>query len=194
MRLVLICSFFLTFTGIAATGSWKLEKNSKNIKVYTRSVEGQPIKEFKATTTIKADHLAIKKIILNVQAYTNWYPDVVESKLIKRKSANEIIAYTKLDVPWPASDRDLVSSLTSSSTSTSSKIVMKSAAGYVKEKSGLVRIPYSKGYWKLTTTNGVTKVHFQYIANPGGNLPDWIINMFIVDSPFQTMINLKAKF
>jgi hypothetical protein len=184
----------IPFLGITAPHSWELEKNDDGIKVYTRTVEGQPIKEFKAITSIKANHLAIKKVILNVGGYVNWYPDVVEAKVVKRKSATEVIAYTRLDVPWPASDRDVVSSISSSSTTNSSKVILKSASGYVSKKDGIVRIPYTSGFWKLTTTKGVTEVHFQYIGNPGGSLPDWIINMFIVDSPYQTLINLKAKF
>lgn len=190
---VLILGLIITSFGFSQNGDWELEKDEDGIKVYTREIEGEDIREFKAVATINAPRKTIAQIILNISDYKNWYPDITDSEIIKKIGPGEYYVYSALDLPWPASDRDGVSKMKVEKKEKYTKISISSVNGVKGEQSGYVRIPTSYGFWKLTPKGSGTKVHFQYFANPGGSLPDWIINMFIVDNPFETLQLLKEK-
>lgn len=189
--IILFTTLFSNFT--LAENSWELEKNANGIKVYTRTTASSPIKEFKAITTINADKLKISNILMKINNYVNWYPDISESSLLKIINANERIVYYKLDVPWPADDRDAVMKFEINKQPHEILIKMNSLTGYKAKIDGVVRIGKATGFWKLTTDGKKTKVIYQFLADPVGNLPAWIINMMIVDNPYKTMIALKEQ-
>jgi hypothetical protein len=55
-----------------------------------------------------------------------------------------------------------------------------------------LRIEISQGSWifKKIDDNRVEVIH-QFMSDPGGNIPKWIVNMFIVSGPYKTLENLK---
>jgi len=191
--IVLCCALFLVQNAMAQNGSWKLEKDENGIKVHTRTVAGESIREFKATTTIEAARSKVAAIITNINDYKNWYPDISDAKILKELSPTEFYVYNVLDLPWPATDRDGVSKMTITHDATSTTISIKSVDGVKGKVADYVRITKSYGFWKFTTEGAKTLVHFQYFASPAGSLPDWMINMFIVDNPYETLILLKRK-
>ena len=107
----------------------------------------------------------------------------------------ERIIYYKIDVPWPATDRDVVLKLSVKFNKEKKEIliVMNSVIGYKKEVSNVIRIKNASGFWRLTSEGGKTKVVYQFLGEPGGDMPTWIVNMMIVDSPFNALIALKKK-
>ena len=47
--------------------------------------------------------------------------------------------------------------------------------------------------WKMVPKNGGTEITNEYASNPGGNIPDWLINTQSVDNPMVTFENLQGK-
>jgi hypothetical protein len=178
---------------LATNGDWELEKNESGIKVYTRTIDGEDIREFKATVLIDAPVKKVADIILDINNYSTWYPQISESKIIKKINSNEYYVYNVLDLPWPSSDRDGVSKMNITITEAATTIKMEAINGVKPKNPDYVRITKSYGFWKFTKQGTKTSLHFQYFANPGGSLPDWIINMFIVDNPFETLQILRTK-
>ncbi|MFT5823870.1 MAG: hypothetical protein ACI8ZM_005135 [Crocinitomix sp.] len=192
-QFILFLAVILSSNCLAANGDWKLEKDESGIKIYTRTIDGEDIREFKALTTIGASRKTIAQIIANINDYASWYPDISEAAIIKKIGPGEYYVYNVLDLPWPATDRDGVSKMTIVKSEGTTIIKMHSVDGVKDENDDYVRITKSYGFWKLKTVGAKTSIHFQYFASPGGSLPDWIINMFIVDNPFQTLKLLKEK-
>jgi hypothetical protein len=187
--LLITCSIY------SNAGDWKLEKNSEGIKVYTRSNEGSEVLEFKATATINASRMSLAKIIANVAGYPNWFPNCSSAQLVEVISSTQRKYYYKLDLPWPASDRDAVMLLSVDVNNGAGITILNFTKSTGKpEVSGVIRMPAADGFWKLKTiSESKTELEYQFLADPGGSLPTWIINMFIVDGPFDTLIALKAK-
>ena len=53
-------------------------------------------------------------------------------------------------------------------------------------------MPSGKGKWVFTPLeNGKTQVYHQFGGDPGGSIPAWIVNMFLVDGPYKTMLGLQ---
>ena len=65
----------------------------------------------------------------------------------------------------------------------------------IEPKEGMIRMPKSDGKWILTQINdSTTFVQLEMMNDPGGTLPDWLVNSMITGSPFKTMSNLRNKF
>ena len=59
-------------------------------------------------------------------------------------------------------------------------------------QANLVRVKTLTGHWILTPKgNGKVSVSNEMMINPAGNLPQWIVNQFAVNSPFHTLSNLQ---
>ena len=70
---------------------------------------------------------------------------------------------------------------------------MKSAPNNLAEKKDVVRIRNAEGKWIFEDLkNGHIRVTYQFYGDPEGNIPSWIINLFIVDGPYDTLINLRS--
>ena len=73
-HIIFYATFLLSPQCFAGNGAWELEKNEDGIKIYTRTVDGENIREFKALTTIAASRKIIAKIIKPITI--RLFPDV----------------------------------------------------------------------------------------------------------------------
>lgn len=174
---------------------WKLEKTGEGINIYTRVYEGSDLKEFKAITVVNADSELLEKILENIEDYPKWQANVSTAKIITQVSKTEFYIYYTFDLPWPISDRDIVVNF-KKVVGVDGKIsyLLTSKPEYIKEKEGFVRIKNSFGKWQLSPQgkNKIEVLH-QFYGDPAGSLPNSVINMFIVDGPYTTLVNLKNK-
>ena len=174
---------------------WELSKDKNGIKVYTRQYEGSKIKEFKALTTVRSKMGALESLIDKVSEYPDWQANVSSAKLLDQVNQNEQYIYTTTNVPWPATDRDIV--LHSEKTVSEEGVVtynIVSSPSYIEADEDFLRITDAEGVWQfIPNEKGEIEVVHQFYGDPGGSLPNWIINMFIVDGPYDTLTNLKAR-
>jgi hypothetical protein len=175
-------------------GDWELKKDKDAIKVYTRSVEGSAIDEFKAVTVLNSTLIKdVLNIITNVSGFDKVFPDCSEAYVLEQDGRYNTVHYIKTDVPFPVSDRDGVyeQRTTIAPGGGSAKVVIRALTGRLPAKQGLVRITRGNGYWELLQVGADVKVTYQFHGDPGGSVPAWLANSFIVDHPFSTMENLR---
>ena len=176
--------------------AWELEKNKDGIRVYTRKVNGYSVKEYKAYGTVNASRLDIARILTRVGDLMNWMPNVDESRVIDIVSPTKRIVYYTVDLPWPTDDRDVVLDYTVDTDDDKdiTYIYMKENLTAKGEVDGFVRMKKASGHYKLTSIGqNKTKVEYQFLADPGGSLPSWLINMFIVDGPYDALQAIRDK-
>jgi hypothetical protein len=64
---------------------------------------------------------------------------------------------------------------------------------YLPEEKGYVRVAQVEGFWKLVPKGAdQTEVTYQVHTEPGGSVPSWLANKFVVEAPFNTLKALKA--
>ncbi len=195
-KLLFISTMLLAATSLNSS-SWELKKDNDGIKVYVRSVEGSSFKEYKGETVLKNTTLTkVLDVIFDIENYDKLFPDVSKQKVVKQISKYHNIHYVKISTPWPVSDRDNVSELeaTVSEDGKSAKIIVNARPDMVEKNKDLVRISGGKGHWELkeNSDNSVSVV-YQYHGNPGGSIPYWLANSFVVSHPFETLENLHKR-
>ena len=195
-KLLFISTMLLVATSLNSS-QWEQKKDDDGIKVYVRTVEGSSFKEYKGETTIQNTSLTdVLDVIFDVEKYDKLFPDLSGQKRIKLIGKYHHIHYTVVHTPWPIADRDNVTELEAkiADDGKSAHITINAKPDLVEKKDGLVRIPEGKGFWELTeNTDNSVKVVYQYHGNPGGTIPSWLANSFVVSHPFETLENLHKR-
>ena len=98
-------------------------------------------------------------------------------------------------MPWPFSDRDVISHIVVAQDSTGVVTITKMVMpDYIPAKKDVVRITNFKSMYILTPLGGgKVQVELQMMVDPGGNIPAWLINSNIVLAPYQTTVGMNNQ-
>jgi len=174
--------------------NWKLAKDKQDIQIYTRQMANSKLKEFKANTSIKTSVESVIVTLQDVDNYHKWMVYVKTSKLLKKINEDESYIYSEAKLPWPFNNRDIANHINVywSEEKDTATLVINGIPDYIPEKDGIVRMPVSKGVWYVYQLDKqTTKIEYIYGGDPGGSIPSWVVNLFIVDGPFKSLVNLK---
>lgn len=179
--------------GVVAQTNWQLQKDEQGIKIYTSENPTTSVKAVKVEVEFTDPIEEISSVILNVEAFPEWIYGCIESKVIVNQNDTVILYSHVTDAPWPFDDRDQISRFTKTKNKATGVITIAAASqkGF-PENEGYVRITQSNATWVLTPQkDGTVKTVYNLSFDPGGNIPAWMVNVFITDGPFETFINLK---
>ena len=173
---------------------WKLKKEKNNIKIFIRNSEGPNITEIRALSTVKASVELLVETVYDIDSYPEWVSNLETAEVLETVSKREIYYYYQADVPWPFSNRDDVMRFVMEEDPESGavKIILSGHPDYIPVKDKIVRLTLNKGYWKFTPlSNGETEIDYIFFTNEGKGYPNWLVNMFVVDGPFDMVLKLK---
>lgn len=174
--------------------NWEQKTHKDGITVWTRKVNQSDFKEFKGETIINGSLSDILSVFDDINCYTKWIHNCIEAKQVKRESAMKGTRYTAIKTPWPVSDRDVVFDYTVTQNRATKVVTSKlvGVKGGVPDK-GRVRMTYMVGSYELTPIGkNKTKVAFQSHNDPAGKVPTSLVNQMITDTPYHTLIKLRA--
>lgn len=175
---------------------WDLKKDKNGIKIYTKSVPGSSFKAFKGTTVLNAELRQVIAVIKDVEAYADWMPNSKRSEELSHPAETHQIYYLSTKAPWPVSDRDGVYEcrIRHDHTSQTTTVRIQALPDYLPEKKNHVRITRTDGFWRLKDLgDGRTDVHYEVLAEPGGNIPAWLARSKVVSVPYETLTGLSAR-
>jgi hypothetical protein len=64
---------------------------------------------------------------------------------------------------------------------------------YLSPVEGVVRIEKMIAYWKIVEKADGVEVTNEYASDPGGSLPDWVVNAQSVEGPYETFTSIQNK-
>jgi hypothetical protein len=179
-------------------GPWQFVKQADGIVVDRRVVTGSNLKEFRGRGTINAPVSAILAVFSDVPRATEWMDSCNGSHMVADLGDREKVVYNRTHAPWPVSDRDAV--LHNTVTVDEHERMLRLDFYNVTDAKeppvkGVVRMPFLRGHWTLwpSADGTTTRVEYQVHANPGGRLPDWIVNYVSRDLPHQTIEGLRKQ-
>lgn len=193
LRISAMLAYFSSPLSAQKADDWILKSEKDGIKVYYRQTGD--VHELKLVTQIRASLSGVVHLFDDVPTYPKWGYRLAESRLVKRISDTEMYYYVRIDFPWPLSDRDLImhthlkqdlQTRTLTSTSTA-------APDMLPEKEGVVRIRKAHSKWVITpAAPGLLSAEYYLYSNPGGSLPDWLINLAVDVGPRESMQKMRA--
>jgi len=190
----------------AQTPSWKLEIDDKesNVSVFYRTLDSANI-EFKGVTYIKTSLNSLVALLSDAEAMPSWVHNVERARMLTRINDVEVFAYVVNKTPFPFSYRDSIihTKIYQNPETLAVTVDGKSAPHYIPESPDYVRLSVVKSFWKfIPLENGIVKVVFQGLGEPGGNIsPDisrstvfqWITSKLLWELPMLSMKNMKRE-
>ena len=193
-RVAMVCGLSVLMVGAAHAEEWKVAKNEDGIKVSLSEVPGSQYKAYQGVTTIKAPMAKVLGLQEDAVAACAWIHECKLQKLLKHEG-DQSWTYTQFNTPWPVTPRDSVLLVTTVKGGDGSLTrSLKGVPTYVPEEKGFVRVAQVEGFWKMVPKgDNLTEVTYQVHTEPGGSVPSWLANKFVVDAPFNTLKALKER-
>ena len=191
------CSFFLIVALFEApvegmNYDWKLVKETKDIKVYTRSTKNSDFKEIRVKANFTGNIDSFLYRLNTPHSYTQWVYKCTEGKLLEKVNPHEFYYYAVSNMPYPIKDRDMV--MHCKQWKDASGVIYSSSTAvptFIPATKDRIRIPYFKSEWKITPlSEDRILVDYTAITNPGGSLPAWIVNLAVTTGPLKTIQQL----
>lgn len=187
------CIVTLCFTTLYGQESWELAKDNDGVKVYTRTNEVMSFKEFKASMTVEAKVEDFVSVLFDVGGLTSWGYNISEAKLLERPNDTIQIYYAVAKAPWPYKNRDGIykNILSWDKNNSSLTVEIQMIDDRLEPNDKFVRMD-GYGFWKVKEiSQSELEIDFQMQVDPGGSIKAWMANMFVTDSPFQTMTGIR---
>lgn len=173
--------------------AWELQKDQDNIQVYFKDVNGSDIKAFMGQTVMSASVSSIVKVMKDAETCADWVQGCVNAKTLDGETFNEGIQYGINDLPWPADDRDYVNRVfTIDNIDTGEiSISLEAVEGYIPLTDNVRLEKMTIHYFLSPISPTETKVTWVQHTEPGGYIPDWLVNMLLIDIPFYSLTRLE---
>jgi len=187
---------------VSFANEWRLVKESKDIKVYTREVEGSDFLEFRGETVVKGTIAALIAILYDTQNCPGWLHECSFGMTLEEVTFEENYIFEIYDLTFPVSDRGVIlhSKLSwyGDSAILETYEVQTFCDGSSRSRCQEVRrlevtpIKYSRGAYTFKALDeNTTEVIWQQHVEPGGNIPTWLVNTMVVDLPYETLLKLQ---
>lgn len=193
---IIVTSFFMlnALNHLIAQDNWILKKAQNDIQVYISQQENNPFVKYKAETIIPAHYIDVYKQVVNFEDNKQFLQSVAALHIIERKPMESFTTYMQLDLPWPVNNRDLLTQMIVKQEENHFKLISNSISEPVKEHEDFIRIKNFYEEWHIAHLGeNLTSVSVSGWADPGGAIPAWIVNLFVVEEPYAFLKGIKGK-
>jgi hypothetical protein len=172
----------------AQAENWQLAKDEAGIKVYLSDIPGSKYKAYRAVTTVNASIKQLLALQADVKGSCKWIFECQEQSLLKTEGGQSWL-YARFAAPWPVSARDSVLHVTTSAAADGTVTrLLQALPDFLPKEQDFVRVSRVDGFWSLQPkSEDSVEVVYQAHMEPGGSVPSWLANSFVIDAPFNTL-------
>lgn len=170
---------------------WKLGRDADGVQVWTTRESGKAFDAYRAEVLLDAAPQRIAEKITNVDIFKTWAPRIREGRPLAKPNHS----YLVYGMPFPVKDRDVVQKATLQTHADGSILIrMQAEPQAAPLQPGLVRIKDSDVLWHIVPERTGTRVRCIGYGDPGGGIPAFVVNMLLIEGPFETMRSLRRQF
>jgi hypothetical protein len=198
MTLTIFIMGLLISASWSADDGWKKIGESEGIAGYARPTTRSSIDEIMAVGIVEAPIAVVEAVMRDARMMPEYMFLCKEAEIInttEMKSEGDILyIYNLTDMPFPVSDRDaVVRNVWSIDKSTG---IIYSRAETVKttyrQNKNVIRMPLSIIKCTLIPeSEHKTKVIYQALGDPGGTLPEFLVNILTRDLGIKTIAGIR---
>ena len=173
---------------------WEKISSADGIIVYQKASD-KPTISFRADATVPAAISDIFAVMKNEALTHEWIPYVTQKKIFRVINEDERIAYTHVGMPWPLTDRYVIShEIALRQSNGAVEIRMKSVAypDYLEKESVLGQLNYSTFFLEPIGPT-TTFVKIEVNTDPKGMIPKWLVNLTQRSWPRDVFNGLMAQ-
>lgn len=176
-------------------GDESLVIDRQQVKVWTVTVPGESLRGFRAVTTVHSSLSGLVNLLTDTAAAPRWVYRTRRMEVLRcDEQAGTFAVLAEMDF-WPLANRDvvvegrIVQDPATLAVSIDSRGVSLAS---VPPREGVVRMPALRGRWEFRPLGeGRVEVTMTGHADPGGHIPDFLVNLMIQETPFRTLLGLR---
>ena len=174
---------------------WELSRDQDGIQVYKREKYGSSFNEVRSITVIRSSLNRLVYLIKDPTLRPVWDQYCGQVYVYEKISDEEELVYLNSKMPWPVTDRDMLSRLTLTQDPNSLIVTVRSVAtrGILPLHNDRIRVTEATSQWTLIPLGrGLVKISISTHLEPAGPIPSWLINILSVNSPFEALRRFRA--
>ena len=144
---VLLASLLLV--GATSATEWELASDRDDIVVWTRTIPGAPLKDFRGRMVIDKPLDAVAAGVTDTATYPEWFFQMQEARILEGSSMDDVYVYFVIGGIWPVSARDAVAraTVTQDPKTLAIRMIADATPDKIPPVQGLVRMPKMKPVW-----------------------------------------------
>lgn len=167
----------------------------QQVKVWTVREPDAPLRGCRAVTTVRSSLSGLVRLIMDTHAAPDWVYRTSRMQLLRSdEQAGTFTVLAEMDF-WPLPDRDVVVEGRVSQDPVSLLVTVDSHAlrqSALPPRAGFVRMRSMRGLWEFRPLgHGLVEVSMSGHADPGGHIPDFLVNLMIKETPYRTLLGLR---
>lgn len=195
MKTIFCLIFIAGINSFFYAQDWVLEHEDERIVVYTKKDSTDNIKTYKAESYIKHPAESIFAVYTDFENYPEWFEELEQILMIDTTFGENYTVYdyySVIAIPWPFDDRELVQSFKTEKLEEGRYLLYSTPLEYSFYNEDFVRV---EDFYQRTELidqgNGTTKILMEGKYDVGGNVPSWLINMFVVSGPMNAVESIE---
>lgn len=173
---------------------WDFATETKGIKVWTRHIPGNPMKDFRVEMVANAPIASVIAAIADVNQAPQWFWMMNQARVLDGSTLENSHFYYSLYPIWPIKARDAVLQFTVRQIPQTLEvnIDMHAEPDHIPRVAEHVRMPSMNSAFRLTPLSK-TQTRIEMIGNgdPGGAIPLWLANSVVTILPKESFKNLR---
>jgi START domain len=158
--------------------------------------KGPPL-AYRAEGVLDLSLAEVAAVLVDIPRQKEWVNRLAESRTLEGDPLTRSVIYSRYDLPWPAKDRDVVIESVVEEDPRQAQVLVRfrnTTSPIAPLRSDCLRVPLSQGSFTLKEIgrNSVL-VSYTISLDPGGWLPDWVVRLFVRDTPITTLRAFKAQ-
>ncbi|MEE9372077.1 MAG: hypothetical protein V3V00_03400 [Saprospiraceae bacterium] len=189
---VLALTMLLYPSSFLCQDEWKFKKEKYEIRAFTRPHPDYNIHEYKVETKLSTSIADIISVMMEESSYLKIFKDLKDIKFYN-KSDNHLELFLVNKAPFPTRYRDgyFISEFSYDPIKKTARIDITCPSTKYHNKK-YIEITRCQGFWEFyQKEENIVNLTHQFVADPGGFLPGFILNIFLVNNPINTVRDLK---
>ncbi len=150
-----------------------------------------PFKQVRAHFITEKPPALVFRVISDLPLTPSWFSYLQSLDTLEIYSPRSFLTRATLDSPWPFSDRDIISCVTTEFDAQRIIVRLKDCHDRYPPQDGTLRVTASDSQWIITKEKQKTRVEYKAWTDPGGNVPAFIYNALLTDTAQETLNKLK---
>jgi hypothetical protein len=178
----------------AQSSGWELKLERDGVVIYTRASPDSPLKEYRVNAVHDFPLEDLYNMSIDLESRPKWVIHCTGLEIIDTVDGR-IRYHTSYAVPWPFLDRDLVveEELVYKGPDRAHLLTRSIDLDYPL-RDGAVRMPrYREEVFHEKIDDHRTWFRAEGFADPGGSVPAWLVNFFLVDGIYDSVINTRER-
>lgn len=181
--LTILLPLFISLSHSATTSDWELVNEDDGVKSFKKKFEDSRTVAFRGEGIVEASPIRILTILSDTERNKEWNKNLKKILLLEKKGINDRVQYLETKVPFPYKNREVVVRIKTNWDEKLGAIFIDSESvedERAPKDTGCVRakVVFARYILKPIKNWKATEMTIEINADPMGNIPAWLVNLF----------------